>query len=176
MMRFIGAAILALFLGLSVYPVVRTMADDAPSAGEGKPKLPEKSKITGKSPVDVVAGAAKGTLANPYTDDPQKIDEGRKLYLSYSCNGCHGGNGGGGMCPPLSNDTWVYGSDDDTLFRLVALGSDKLQAAGYFRIGMENVEGPMPPHGELIKSDEELWKIIAFIRSVYNGDPKRRNW
>ncbi|HTQ10697.1 MAG TPA: c-type cytochrome, partial [Fimbriimonadaceae bacterium] len=102
--------------------------------------------------------------------------EGRKLFLSYSCNGCHGGNGGGGMCPPLSNETWVYGSDDDTLFRLVALGSDQLQAAGYYRIGMENVIGPMPPFGELVKSDDELWKIIAFVRSIYNGDPKRRNW
>ncbi len=25
------------------------------------------------------------------------------------------------MRPPLTNDTWVYGSHDDTLFRLIAL-------------------------------------------------------
>jgi hypothetical protein len=29
------------------------------------------------------------------------------------------------MCPPLTNDTWVYGADDDTLFRLIALGSEQ---------------------------------------------------
>jgi mono/diheme cytochrome c family protein len=179
MMRFIGAAALAVLMGIA-YPVAKVMADDASDvegeAEQAKPPLPEKSKITGQSPEDVVKAAPKGTLRNPYTDDPAKIAEGKQFFFSYSCNGCHGGGGGGGMCPPLSNDTWVYGSDDDTLFRLVTLGSDKLQEAGYYRIGMENVVGPMPPMGPLIKSDDELWKIITFIRSIYNGEPKRRNW
>jgi hypothetical protein len=26
----------------------------------------------------------------------------------------------------LTNDTWVYGSGDDTLYRLIALGTDEL--------------------------------------------------
>lgn len=178
MKRFIGAALIAVLFGLVANPIARVMADDTdnPAAENAPPPLPEKSVITGKSPEDVAKAAAKGTLRNPYTDDPEKIAEGRKLFLSYSCNGCHGGNGGGGMCPPLSNETWVYGSDDDTLFRLITLGSDKLQADGYFRKGMENVVGPMPPFGELVKSDDELWRILAFVRSIYNGSPKRRNW
>jgi hypothetical protein len=75
------------------------------------------------------------------------------------------------MCPPLTNDTWVYGGDDDTLFRLVALGSDELRQQGYTRIGRENVVGPMPPFGAIIKSADDLWKILAFVRSKYNGDP-----
>jgi hypothetical protein len=75
------------------------------------------------------------------------------------------------MCPPLTNDTWVYGGDDDTLFRLVTLGSDELQKAGYTRKGRENVVGPMPPFGTIIKSSDDLWKILAFVRSKYNGDP-----
>jgi hypothetical protein len=33
-------------------------------------------------------------------------------------------HGGGGMGPLLTNQVWVYGSDDDTLFRLISLGSD----------------------------------------------------
>jgi len=180
MMRQLGAAVLAACLAFLVCPIGHVLGEDSGdaqgTAQDAKPPLPEKSKITGKSPEEVVKDAPKGTLRNPYTDDSEKVKEGRQLFLSYSCNGCHGGNGGGGMCPPLSNDVWVYGSDDDTLFRLVTLGSDKLQAAGYYRIGMENVVGPMPPFGPLIKSDDELWKIIAFVRSIYDGDPKRRNW
>jgi hypothetical protein len=81
-------------------------------------------------------------------------------------DGCHGGGGGGGMCPPLTNDTWVYGADDDTLFRLIALGSDDLQKQGYKRVKHEVVTGPMPPFGQIIKTSDDLWKIIAFIRSV----------
>jgi hypothetical protein len=70
------------------------------------------------------------------------------------------------MCPPLTNDTWVYGSDDDTLFRLIALGSDGLTKAGYARVKHEIVIGPMPPFGGIIKTSDDLWRIIAFIRSV----------
>jgi len=180
MMRPFGAAAAVAFLVLLVYPIAHAVGEDSSdaqeTAQEAKPPLPEKSKITGQSPEEVEKSAPKGTLRNPYTDDTEKIKEGRQLFLSYSCNGCHGGTGGGGICPPLSNDVWVYGSDDDTLFRLVTLGSDKLQAEGYYRQGMETVVAPMPPFGPLIKSDDELWKIIAFIRSVYDGDPKRRNW
>jgi hypothetical protein len=65
----------------------------------------------------------------------------------------------------------VYGGDDDTLFRLVTLGSDELQKAGYTRTGRENVVGPMPPFGAIVKSSDDLFKIIAFIRSHYDGDP-----
>ncbi len=120
--------------------------------------------------------APKGTLKNPYTDDPKAIAEGKQLYLDYSCNGCHGGTGGGGMCPPLTNERFVYGSNDDVIFRLIAMGSDKLQAAGYSRIATETVKGPMPGYEDIIETEEELWKIIAFVRSVYRGRDKKRDW
>ena len=123
-------------------------------------------------PADLVKSAPKSKLVNPYKDTQADIvTQGGRLFQSYSCSGCHGGGGGGGMCPPLTNDTWVYGGDDDTLFRLVTLGSDELQKDGYGRIGSENVVGPMPPMGAIIKSSDDLWKILTFVRSKYHGDP-----
>ena len=123
-------------------------------------------------PADLVKNTPKGKLANPYKDTQSDIvAEGAKLMLTYACSGCHGGGGGGGICPPLINDTWIYGGDDDTLFRLVTLGSDELQKQGYSRIAHENVVGPMPPFGAIIKSSDDLWKIFVFVRSRYNGDP-----
>lgn len=119
-----------------------------------------------------VDAAPKGSLKNPYADtDATVVEQGRKLYLGLSCNGCHGGSAGGGMCPPISNDIWVYGGDDDTLFRLVTLGSDQLQKAGYTRIAREKVVGPMPPYEKLLKSKDDLWKIMAFLRANYRGSP-----
>jgi hypothetical protein len=180
MMRFVGATALVLLLVGLAYPFAHGLAADttntAANAKEGTAPVAKKSPITGKPPLDVVAAAPKGTLHNPYTDNPQMIQAGQKAFFGYGCNGCHGGGGGGGICPPLGDGVWIYGSDDDTLFRLVTLGSDKLQAAGYYRQAVENVVAPMPSFGPLIKSDDELWKIIAFVRSVYKGDPKRRNW
>jgi mono/diheme cytochrome c family protein len=124
------------------------------------------------SPIDLVKQTPKGQIKDPYKDTQADIvAQGETLFRSYSCSGCHGGTGGGGMCPPLTNDTWVYGGDDDTLFRLVTLGSDELQKNGYSRTGRENVVGPMPPFGSIVKNSDDLFKIIAFIRAHYDGDP-----
>lgn len=127
------------------------------------------------TPIDRVNATKQGELKNPYKDtDADIVAQGQKIFMHSGCNGCHGGTGGGGMCPPLTNDTWVYGGDDDTLFRLVTLGSDELQKRGYSRKGHENVVGPMPPHGSIVKTDDDLWKIITFIRANYHGDPKNK--
>lgn len=118
------------------------------------------------SPLELADSTPKGEIKNPYDGDPAAIAEGHQLFLANSCNGCHGGNGGGGMGPPLSNSVWVYGRDDDTLFRLVTYGSDGLQEQGYTRKARETVVGPMPPFGEIIEDSDNLLKIIAFIHSL----------
>jgi mono/diheme cytochrome c family protein len=139
---------------MSVF-ALNAMADECCKIGDTTP------------PLDLIAATPKGGLHNPYNDQVDKIaDEGHHKFLSYSCNGCHGGGGGGGMCPPLTNDTWVYGADDDTLFRLISLGSDDLKKAGYHRVKHEVVVGPMPPFGKIIKTSDDLWKVIAWIRTV----------
>jgi mono/diheme cytochrome c family protein len=124
------------------------------------------------TPFETAVNTPRGELRNPYTDVAKVAEEGRKIYLSHDCNGCHGGGGGGGMAAPLTNEVWVYGADDDTLFRIIALGTGALspgnafQQQGFVRKGSENVVGPMPPFGEILKSDDEIWKIISWIRLV----------
>jgi mono/diheme cytochrome c family protein len=124
------------------------------------------------SAIDLVNHTPKGKLHNPYQDSQADIvAQGAVLFRSYPCSGCHGGNAGGGMCPPLTTSDWIYGGDDDTLFRLVTLGSVDLQKKGYTREGLINAAGPMPSMGPMIKNSDDLWKILAFIRSRYDGDP-----
>jgi mono/diheme cytochrome c family protein len=141
----------------------KSSTEVAPSAAAGS----ECCKAADTNPpLDLIKATPKGGLHNPYNDQIEAIAaEGQKKYLSAGCNGCHGGGGGGGMCPPLTNDTWIYGPDDDVLFRLVALGSDELTKQGYHRVKSEVVVGPMPPFGGIIKTSDDLWKIIAFMRS-----------
>ena len=153
-------------LGLAS-PAARA-ADDAakqPEATGQEAPAPTGEAGTG-SPAATAQSAAKGELKSPYSDFAKVADEGHKKFMAAGCNGCHGGGGGGGMGPPLTNPVWIYGKDDDTLFRLVALGSDGLKKEGYSRKGSENVVGPMPAMGSVVKSDDDLWKIIAWIRSV----------
>ena len=126
--------------------------------------------VTGAAgtPLRTAQTAPKGTLKNPYaaqeaSHDQKLAEEGQKIFAGYGCPGCHGG-GGGGMCPPITNGIWIYGDSDDTLFRLVALGSQDLQAQGFTRQAIENIVAPMPSFGSIIKSDDDLWKIITWVK------------
>ena len=178
-----GAAALLIGAGLVYLQPIGAIGADAADAPAAAPAEAAAGAAAGAvdlttpmPPLERVAKSPKGSLKNPYTDNPEAIAQGKKLYFNKSCNGCHGGGGGGGMCPPLTNTVWVYGDDDDTLFRLISLGSDELKKNGYSRKGTEGVVGPMPPFGELINTDQDVWKIIAWIRTVFAGGPERRHW
>jgi mono/diheme cytochrome c family protein len=151
-------------------PAAQGKASEAPAApapeNEGAAAEGAAPAAEGGSPAETAKTAEKGSLKSPYADYASVAEEGHKIYMAAGCNGCHGGGGGGGMGPPLTNPVWVYGKDDDTLFRLIALGSDELQKQGYSRKGSENVVGPMPQMGTVVKSDDDMWKLIAWIRSV----------
>jgi mono/diheme cytochrome c family protein len=136
--------------------------------------IPGNAAVAGTmSPLERALSTPRGQLRSPYIDFASVAEQGHKLYQSRDCSGCHGGGGGGGMAAPLTNEVWIYGSDDDTLFRLIALGTGSLspgnafQNQGFVRKGSENVVGPMPPFGSIIETDDEIWKIIAWIRSMH---------
>ena len=97
---------------------------------------------------------------NPFTGNADMAAEGRTLYFQVGCQGCHGGGGGGGMATSVIDDAWTFGSDDDVLFRLVK---------------GEIPEQTMPTVYSVLE-DDEVWKILSFIRSVYAGDPGRIDW
>jgi mono/diheme cytochrome c family protein len=97
---------------------------------------------------------------NPFTGKPEAIQQGRGLWLQYGCSGCHGVQGGGGMGSPVSDDAWKFGSDDETLLKLIK-GQIPNQT-------MPKIYEAMP--------EEEAWKIIAYVRSVYAGDKNKVNW
>ena len=103
------------------------------------------------------ASAAAPSRLNPFTGDADMAAEGRTLYFQVGCQGCHGGGGGGGMATSVIDDAWTFGSDDEVLFRLIK---------------GEIPEQTMPTVYSVLE-DEEVWKILAFIRSVYAGDPGR---
>jgi cytochrome c(L) len=104
---------------------------------------------------------AKPKKLNPYTGDPEAIKQGRTLYLQIGCSGCHGVGGGGGMGPALLDDEWKFGSDDESLFKLIK-GEIPQQT-------MPGVLGKELP-------DDDVWKILAYVRSLYQGDPSKINW
>ena len=98
---------------------------------------------------------------NKYTGNAEAIKEGRAIFLKYGCSGCHGVGGGGGMGPPLSDDVWKFGSSDEILYKLIK-GQIPNQT-------MPKVLGEQ-------MTDDEIWKVIAYVRSIYVGDKSKINW
>ena len=106
------------------------------------------------APMERVMGMARGQLKSPYPDFASVAEEGRKIYSSHDCGGCHGGGGGGGMAAPLTNEVWIYGSDDDTLFRLITLGTGSLSP------GERLPKARLRPEGlrDCGRADAALWR------------------
>jgi len=90
---------------------------------------------------------AKPEVTCPYTGDAAAIAEGKKLF-DRNCAECHG-DGTGGSGPDLTDNEWLCGGSDAQIFATVSNGRP----------------GGMPSWSSDLK-DDEIWKIIAFIRSL----------
>ena len=132
-----------------------------PAAGRSGPAAPAAGGGAGAENPDAQPGrAAAPRKLNPFTGNADMAAEGRTLYFQVGCQGCHGGGGGGGMATSVIDEAWTFGSDDEVLFRLIK---------------GEVPEQTMPTVYSVLE-DEEVWKILAFIRSVYAGDSGRIDW
>lgn len=86
-------------------------------------------------------------MENPFGHNKAAVKQGADIFEEY-CTDCHG-DGTGGVGPSLVDDEWLYGDTDAKVFESVADGRGNT----------------MPPWlGELDK--EQIWKIVAFIRSI----------
>ena len=58
---------------------------------------------------------------NPAERNAYSLAEGKTLFSTYNCTGCHA-NGGGGMGPALMDDEWIYGYQPEQIFRTILEG------------------------------------------------------
>ncbi len=122
-----------------------------PQASNGQP-----TESRGEAGQEVTNGLVK---LNPYTGNPEAINEGEELYKLLNCYSCHGLHGGGGMGPDLTDEEWKEGTGDDTrVMDQVMTGRNK-----------------MPGYDGVI-TEEEAWKVIAYVRTLYKGDPSTIEW
>ncbi|MBL28709.1 MAG: hypothetical protein CMM50_14275 [Rhodospirillaceae bacterium] len=103
---------------------------------------------------------AADDVHNPYTGNAEAIAEGQRLWAATGCYSCHGELADGAVGPDLTDDEWVYRPTDATLFKTIAKGRSGTNMVGW----SESL------------SDDEIWKVIAYIRSLYKGDPDKIIW
>jgi cytochrome c oxidase cbb3-type subunit 3 len=125
----------------------------------GIPLLAGLLGLTLALPVQAQQNGAAPQKLNPYTGNAEAITEGEALYKKFNCYACHGMKGGGGMGPNLTDETWQTGDGSDT----------NVQAQ------IRDGKGAMPPFKSLL-TDDQTWKLIAFVRSLYKGSPEKVRW
>jgi cytochrome c oxidase cbb3-type subunit 3 len=86
--------------------------------------------------------------SNPLAGDETSAAEGKRLFSSMNCDGCHGG-GEGWVAPSLSDGRWRYGGSDAALFQSIYYGRPK----------------GMPAYGGLL-SAPIIWKLVTHLRSL----------
>jgi len=102
--------------------------------------------------VALVLTMLSGRPAATNGDDGNPIN-GRKVFLKANCYICHGGRGGGGMCPSLREDR----PDDKNVVR-------------------DGTSSGMPAF-ENILTDREIEDVIAYIQTLRTSqEPTFTHW
>ena len=96
----------------------------------------------------VIGQRSQSAIKNPYEGDKKAISDGRGLFDTMNCSGCHAPLGGGGMGPPLSDDEWIYGGAPGQIYLTIAQGRPN---------GMPSFQ---------LLSSEAIWKIVAYVRTL----------
>jgi len=133
---------------------------EAPPAPAPPPALALPPGVACNNTPAAASNSGTPKKLNPCMGIPEAIAEGRTIWMQTGCSGCHG-MGGGGMGPSAMDDQWKFGGDDETLFKLIK--------GTYPGQTMPNVFG-------MLLKDEHIWKILAWVRSIYKGDPSEIVW
>lgn len=88
-------------------------------------------------------------VRNPFEGNGAAIAQGRALFHSMNCIGCHASMGGGGIGPPLSDKTWIYGSEPGQIYLTILQGRPN----------------GMPAFGRSL-TPESIWKLVAYVRTL----------
>ncbi len=91
---------------------------------------------------------------NPSERNAYDLSEGKRLFESWNCSGCHS-HGGGGMGPALMDSEWLYGSDPENIVATIIEGRPN---------GMPSFRGRI--------TDQQLWQVAGYVRALAGLTPK----
>ena len=103
--------------------------------------------------VALSAACVAQTPQNPLAGDPNAAAGGGAAFRPY-CTPCHGIKGEGGRGPDLTRGVYSAGDKDSDLYNVIANGVPGTDMAAF--------------GGEI--NEEDIWRIVAFIRSLARHD------
>jgi cytochrome c oxidase cbb3-type subunit 3 len=101
------------------------------------------------------SGAVTPAMLLALSRDANTVAQGRTAFNT-NCVACHAGNGGGGIGPNLTDNSWINGGAPDRIYRTVTngvtnkgmpawgaqLGADRVQAIVAYVLTMKNTNVP----------------------------------
>jgi len=108
----------------------------------------EKIALTTNAPGEGAPIEQRTGKGKEYESNAFHVSQGKRLYASFNCNGCHS-NGGGGSGPALMDDRWIYGGSIENIHSTIEEGRPN---------GMPSFRGKVP--------DDQIWEIAAYVRSM----------
>ncbi|MGQ0560909.1 MAG: c-type cytochrome [Gemmatimonadota bacterium] len=151
--------VLALMLALAL---AACGAEEQPRSGRQQRIQPATSPLRAPHPAYIQVGGQPAhfdTIRNPFEGDERALAEGERLYQQYNCISCHGGEGAGGIGPTLNDAAFKYGGSPAEIFQSI----------------YEGRPNGMPVWGERIP-DEQIWKLVAYVRSLRLADYRTVSW
>lgn len=89
-----------------------------------------------------------------FVSNAWSLAEGQRYFESFNCSGCHGGAGGGGIGPALSDGSWRYGGTVADIHASIAFGRPN----------------GMPTFAERIP-DYVIWQLASYVVSLSGRAP-----
>lgn len=83
-----------------------------------------------------------------YQRDAYDVAQGKQLYSSMNCVGCHA-HGGGGIGPALLDARWIYGGSIQQIYSTIRDGRKNGMPAWKHRL-----------------TDQQIWQLAAYVRSM----------
>jgi cytochrome c oxidase cbb3-type subunit III len=120
---------------------------------ENATPAPAAARMSANQPALAQEGGVKTAVKNysMYDGNAFAVNQGKRLYRWYNCNGCHGA-GGGSIGPALMDAEWKYGSEPASIFASITQGRPN---------GMPSFGGHVP--------EDQAWMIVAYVRSMSGG-------
>ena len=100
-------------------------------------------------------GCAEPDPASLYQEDPEALARGESVFTG-TCSGyCHGNNVTVADVPNLFDCAWIHGDSNQEIYNTIANGvpGSRMVAFG----------------GRLPEDDDDIWKIVAFLKSESSG-------
>jgi len=107
-----------------------------------------RAEVATQTPLTIGGPVPPTGTQSPFQGNAVGVSDGKRLFATYNCSGCHA-NGGGGIGPALMDDQWIYGYEARNIYETILEGRPN---------GMPSFRNKIP--------DYQVWQLVAYVQAM----------